>query len=246
MIVSSPGSCGMSSREARAGGPGARSSYLRTVEPMIMSRPRGMARVRKALSRGPFTGEPSFFFGGSMTVKLLSPTDMWTPAKNGSPWMRPRDSKTRLNWPSQSPPTGAIPGSTIAWSFAKPGIRFWASSSKARAGCLVSPAGGGRLGSVDGQGLGRDRLDPADQVGHELGGPRSHVHLDIGSAPFVLAPGQFEQAGHVVLVEKFLRRRYGVVDRLTDNRQSWNGHDSISPLGRRISMAAGLVNIGGT
>ena len=28
-----------------------------------------------------------------MTVKLLSPTDIWTPAKNGSAWMRASDSR---------------------------------------------------------------------------------------------------------------------------------------------------------
>ena len=41
-----------------------------------------MARVRKALSSGPLTGEPSARLEGSMTVKLLSPTDIWTPAKS--------------------------------------------------------------------------------------------------------------------------------------------------------------------
>ena len=34
-----------------------------------------MARVKKALSSGPLTGEPSARFGGSITVKLLRPTE---------------------------------------------------------------------------------------------------------------------------------------------------------------------------
>ena len=40
--------------------------------------PMGMAIVKKALSSGPFTGEPLAHFDGSITVKLLNPTDIFT------------------------------------------------------------------------------------------------------------------------------------------------------------------------
>ena len=46
--------------------------------------PIGIAIVKKALSSTPFTGEPSARFDGSMTVKLLSPTDILMPLRSAS------------------------------------------------------------------------------------------------------------------------------------------------------------------
>ena len=84
MIDSKPPVLIQSSRHCMAGWSGSSSLYLRFTEPITMSSPRGMARVMKALSRGLLSGEPSARFGGSMTVKLLSPTEAWTPAKSAS------------------------------------------------------------------------------------------------------------------------------------------------------------------
>jgi hypothetical protein len=90
--------------------------------------PSGMARVRKALASGALTGEPSARLGGSMTVKLLRPTETWTPAKAGSARMSASAPMSRRRLPSVSVASGAMPGSMMQSSFASP--RLWAASSR--------------------------------------------------------------------------------------------------------------------
>ena len=94
-----------------------------------------MALVRNALSNGPFTGEPSGRFGGSITVKLLRPTEAWQPAKIGSLWISSIAPISRWMLPSESLPIGAMPGSMMQSSLVAPGqrarnvsTRCWAAS----------------------------------------------------------------------------------------------------------------------
>src|SRR5512147_370590 len=82
---------------------------------MIVFKPRGIAIVRNALSSGPFAGDPSPLLAGSIAVKLLSPTEMLTPASSGSAWIRDRASINRLKSPFESLPIGMIPGSIMSW-----------------------------------------------------------------------------------------------------------------------------------
>ena len=77
-----PSSLRTSFRHCIAGSSSFRREYLRETEPMIVLIPKGIAIVRKALSSGLLTGEPSGFFEGSIAVKLLNPTEMFTPARS--------------------------------------------------------------------------------------------------------------------------------------------------------------------
>ena len=89
---------------------GGRISYFLFTEPIIISRPRGMALVRKALSKALLTGIPSGLFEGSITVKLLKPTEIWTPFNSGSSWIKAKAPSSRLRLPPDQCQRGRSPG----------------------------------------------------------------------------------------------------------------------------------------
>ena len=84
-----------------------------------------MTLVRKALSKGPLTGVSSARFEGSITVKLLRPTEACVPANAGSAWIISIARTSRFRFPSQSLPIGAMPGSRMQSSLPAPGQCAW-------------------------------------------------------------------------------------------------------------------------
>ena len=81
-----------------------------------------------------------------------------------------------------------------------------------------------RIGRVDGERLGRHRLDLANHFGHELRRPSADVHVNVGGALLVLETGQLQQPVDIARIKKLFCRGHGIVDRFADDRQIGDRH----------------------
>ena len=144
-----------------------------------MSSPSGIALVRNALSSGPLTGEPSARFVGSITVKLLRPTEACTPAKAGSAWISSNAEISRFRFPSQSLPMGAMPGSMMQSSLVLPGQRSWnVGRGTGRLVGLLRGAAGPGAALDDVLGNQQDRLERRDAVEIEHARPQGRDRIE--------------------------------------------------------------------